>query len=132
MFVYINFPEEGLTTSCKVEQMEEGCYKLLEHPTFTDSAKYGDLVSAKPKSTNELEFIEVIEPSDYEVCIQLITRYVADSNELEVFKEQLSQQGVFWQQDLGGVFIYCPLKGSDKNAKAQFDEMMESLHDSAA
>ena len=83
--VSINFPDEGLCTGCEVEFLGENKYLLKEHPLMAGSAKYGDIKAIMHE--------------------YILSKDLIASEPFKVFKEMLSNKGIFWQNDFGGVFI---------------------------
>ena len=103
--VSINFPDEGLCTGCEVEFLGENKYLLKEHPLMAGSAKYGDIIEAVVESPDQIRFIKVIEKSKAIMHEYILSKDIIASEPFKVFKEMLSNKGIFWQNDFGGVFI---------------------------
>ena len=102
----INFPEESLIVSCEVEDLGNSKFKLLEHPLFATQAKYGDIILASFESKEKLKFQKVIEASDYEVLDYVLSMEISESEKFNELLNTLTEKGVFWQQDFGGVFCF--------------------------
>ncbi|MEO9886664.1 MAG: DUF4265 domain-containing protein [Balneola sp.] len=102
----INFPEESLIVSCEVEDLGNSKFKLLEHPLFATQAKYGDIILASFESKEKLKFQKVIEASDYEVLDYVLSMEISESEKFNELLNSLTEKGVFWQQDFGGVFCF--------------------------
>ena len=103
--VSINFPEEGLVTSCEVEELGEGLYKLLDHPIMAGQAKYGDTIRAEIESPGQLKFLEVVEESDNKMFDFILSKEIIESEKFKALKERLNRENIFWQQDFGGCFM---------------------------
>jgi hypothetical protein len=103
--VKINFPEEGLCTGCEVEDLGGNNYLLREHPLFASSAKYFDVIEAIHESPEQIRFIKVIEASKVTLHEYLLPKDIIASESFKLFKDQLSQNGIFWQNDFGGIFL---------------------------
>tara|TARA_R110000868_G_scaffold408910_1_gene693195 strand:+ start:2056 stop:2442 length:387 start_codon:yes stop_codon:yes gene_type:complete len=113
----INFPEEGLTVSCEVEDLGNSKFKLLEHPIFATQAKYGDVILASFESKEKLKFQKVIEASDYEVLDYVFSKEISESEKFNELLNSLTEKGVFWQQDFGGVFCFFVKPDQAKETK---------------
>lgn len=81
-------------------------FKLLEHPIFATQAKYGDVILASFESKEKLKFQKVIEASDYEVLEYVLSKEISESEKFNELLNSLTEKGVFWQQDFGGVFCF--------------------------
>ncbi len=100
----INFPEEGLTVYCEVEDLGNSKFKLLEHPICATQAKYGDIIQADFVSKEKLIFQKVVSVSDYEIFDFILSKEICKSDKFQNLLKALSEKDVFWQRDFGGVF----------------------------
>lgn len=103
--VSINFPEDGLCTRCEVEDLGENKYLLREHPLMAGSAKYGDVIEAIDESPDQIRFIRVVEESKVTMHEYMLSKEIIASDDFKLFKEFLSKNDIFWQNDFGGIFI---------------------------
>ena len=103
--VSINFPEEGLCTGCEVEDLGGNKYLLREQPLMAGSAKYGDVIEAIVESPDQIRFISIIEESKFTMHEYILSKDIIASEPFKLFKELLSKNGIFWQNDFGGIFI---------------------------
>ena len=103
--VSILFPEEGLSTGCEVKMIEEGVYKLLEHPIMAEAAKFGDTIKAEVDSVDQICFIKVLEESNCTMFDWILPKNVLVSPEFANLKEILTENKIYWQQDFGGCFM---------------------------
>lgn len=103
--VSINFPEEGLCTGCEVEDLGGNKYLLREHPLMADSAMYGDVIEAIVESKDQIRFIKVVEKSKATMHEYILSEDIISSEPFKLLKKLLSDNGIFWQNDFGGVFI---------------------------
>lgn len=103
--VSITFPDEGLCTGCEVEDLGGNKYLLREHPFMACSAKYGDLIEAIVDSPGQIRFVKVVEKSEATMHEYILTKEIVASESFKNFKKLLSDNGVFWQNDFGGIFI---------------------------
>ena len=110
--VSINFPEEGLCTGCEVDDLGDNKYLLREHPLMAGSAKYGDTIEAIVESPGQIRFIKVIEESKAIMHEYILSKDIIASEPFKLFKEMLSNNDIFWQNDFGGVFICFTNPGS--------------------
>jgi len=102
----INFPEEGLTVFCEVEDLGNSKFKLLEHPICSTQAKYGDVILANFESKEKLKFQKVIDASDYEMLDFILSKEISESEKFKKLLNTMTEKDVFWQQDFGGVFCF--------------------------
>jgi hypothetical protein len=103
--VSINFPDEGLCTGCEVEDLGGNKYMLREHPLMAGSAKYGDVIEAIAESPGQIRFVKVVEKSRATMHEYILSKDIIASEPFKLFKKQLSDKGIFWQNDFGGIFI---------------------------
>ncbi|NVJ60087.1 MAG: hypothetical protein HWE27_06850 [Gammaproteobacteria bacterium] len=105
MDISIEFPDEGVSTGVAVEEMPTGYYRLIEHPTLCESAKYGDIVELKKLESNDFIFVKVVEPSNYQIADYVLPMEIAESTDLKIILERHMRSGGFWQTDFGGLLM---------------------------
>lgn len=69
------------------------------------SAKYGDIIEAIVESHSQIRFIRVIEESKATMHEYILSKDIIASEPFKLFKELLSENDIFWQNDFGGIFI---------------------------
>jgi hypothetical protein len=100
--VSLDFPSEGLTTGVAVTVEGDGLYRLQEHPLFSESAKYGDLIRCKVLGDDHLEFQEVVEASKLELSASVLAADLLDSVAVHEVLAKVMSSGGYWQRDMGG------------------------------
>ncbi|WP_020405020.1 hypothetical protein [Hahella ganghwensis] len=105
MNISILFANEGLTTSVMVRELPDGFFKLMEHPIFSESAKYGDVVELTRTKSDKYEFVRVVESSEYLMEDFVLPLEIAESNKLTSILDKLTNSGGFWQRDFGGWLV---------------------------
>ena len=104
--ININFPEDGLTVSCEVEDLGNSKFRLLEHPIFATQVKYGDIILANFESKEKLKFQKVIEASAFEMIDFLLSKEICESEKFKELLNTMTENDIFWQQDFGGLFCF--------------------------
>lgn len=121
--VSIEFPKEGLTVGCMVEFLGNDEYQLLEHPLMSESAKYGDIIKGKEKENGKITFIKVLKKSKYKMFGYILSKSLRESNGFIKLIEKLNVLGVYWQQDLGGCFVFFVPKNQKINLKKEINDI---------
>lgn len=124
MNVNIKSPSEGISTGCLVKSLGDSKYRLLEHPTMAECAKYGDVIEADLGIGSEIIFKNMIERSKLKMFDRLLPMKFVESQGFENLKAELNEANIFWQQDLGGLFhCFLPLD-SDLDIEKRIQELM--------
>ena len=105
----IEFPAEGLTTSCPVTCVGKGLYRLGAIALGTDSAEYGDVIEADEVSSGRLRFRRVAEKSTWRGYSYILPREWFEGDCGKRFLAELDARGVYWERGFGGMlFMYVP------------------------
>ena len=69
----------------------------------------GCVIPGKEIQDDEIEFVRVIEASQYTLLDYLLTKDLIDSPSMTNVLDEVMEMGGFWQRDLGGCLcILCP------------------------
>ena len=123
--VQLNFPKEGLTTTCKIESLGNSAFRLLEHPLLNIAVKYGDIIEADVESPNQLKFIRLRKVSDLKMLDYIFSKETINSKAFKEILKVLNKRDIFWQRDFGGLFI-CFVRPSELK---EIDGLFMTLRD---
>ncbi len=108
----IYFPCEKTTSNCLVRDLGNNLYKLVEHPSLVESAIFGDTILAEIESPERINFIKVVQKSEYQEIGKLFEESFIESREFNQYLKTLEEKGIYWQIDFGGMF-FCFPRGED-------------------
>ena len=104
----IYFPCEKATENCLVRDFGNGLYELLEHPVMSDSCKFGDTILTKVESSQQIQFIKVVQRSQYKEISYLFAKEALETEEFAKFIKTIEEKNIYWQRDFGGLFCCFP------------------------
>ena len=120
----IHFSCEGATTSCLVKDLGNDLYELIEHPSLIESATFGDTIIAEMESPGQINFIKVVQRSEYHEIARLLEESLIESQEFNQYLKTLEEKGIYWQIDFGGMF-FCFPRGEDvEDIKSSLESLL--------
>jgi hypothetical protein len=103
----IEFPKEGVTTSCPITKVGERRFRLDGIPPFAKSAGYQDIIEAEEIAENRLRFIRVAERSGWRTYTFVLTASGIKSDWGQTLLRELEAIGGHWEQVFGGLLFVC-------------------------
>jgi hypothetical protein len=103
----IEFPAEGLTTSCPVTRLGNGLYRLDGVAIGSESAAFKDVIEADEVGSGKLRFRRVAQPGGWRVYDHVLPRGWLDSDRGKGYLAELDAKGVHWERVFGGVLFIC-------------------------
>jgi hypothetical protein len=103
----IEFPAEGLTTSCPVMRVGSGLYRLDGVPIGAESASYNDVIEAEDLGGGKLRFRRVAQASGWRVYDYVLPRGWLDSESGKQYLSDLEAKGAHWERVFGGMLFIC-------------------------
>ncbi|HYE18593.1 MAG TPA: DUF4265 domain-containing protein [Tepidisphaeraceae bacterium] len=103
----IEFPAEGLTTSCPVTPVGSGLYRLDGVPIGAESASYNDVIEAEALGRGKLRFRRVAQASGWRVYDYVLPRGWLDSGSGKQYLADLDARGARWERVFGGMLFVC-------------------------
>lgn len=103
----IEFPAEGLTTSCPVTKVGNGLYRLDGVPIGSESATYKDVIVADEVGTAGLRFHRVAQASGWRVYEYVLPSGWLDSEPGTGYLAELTAKGIHWERVFGGMLFIC-------------------------
>src|SRR5579871_4418728 len=70
----IDFPNDGLTTSARVNQLSKRNFRLESIPILTESACFGDIIQAQVLEPDLIRFERVVVPSKWKLHSFILSR----------------------------------------------------------
>lgn len=108
----IYFPCEKIAGNCLVRDLGNNLYRLVEHPTLIESAAFGDTILVEVGASGQINFIKVVQKSEYHEIGRLFEESFIESQEFNQYLKTLEEKGIYWQIDFGGMF-FCFPRGED-------------------
>lgn len=105
--VAIEFPTEGLTTSCPVARLENGLYRLDGVAIGSESVAFKDIIEAEEIGSGKLRFRRVAQSSGWLVYDYILPRGWLDSDHGKGYLAELDTKGVHWERVFGGMLFIC-------------------------
>ena len=102
----IEFPDEGVTTSCAVSAVDDH-YRLDAVPMLVEAASYGDVIEATVVSPTTLRFVRVVRPGGWHVLSYVLPRDWREAPAAVGVLDEAARQGGHWEVAFGGVVVIC-------------------------
>ena len=103
----IEFPEEKLTTPCKVTKVGSGLYRLDTVPMLSELANFGDVIEADEIGEKRLRFKRVAQAGGWKLHSFIFPRGKLDGDRGKSLVQRLEDKGVYWERVLGGLLVIC-------------------------
>src|SRR5688500_18052243 len=98
----IYFPKNGITVGTKVAREEGLRLQMLEQPILTEEVAIFDLIEVRQRDSDTLEFVRVIEKSNWRTWFFLLTKEQAHSNAMDQVRRKVEELSGVWALELGG------------------------------
>jgi hypothetical protein len=105
--VAIEFPAEGLTTSCPVARLGNGLYRLDGVAIGSESVAFKDVIEAEEIGNGKLRFRRVAQSSGWQVYVYVLPRGWLDGDRGKGYLAELDAKGVHWERVFGGMLFVC-------------------------
>lgn len=119
----IEFPQEAVSCTCRLEKVSFRKYKLVSAPIFCSSTKYGDVIKVKRSLLGKYTFEKVLEESNYEHICRVLSGELIESNVFQEFLRELESEGIYWQAVFGGGFTCCPAPEKKEFVEQRLNEL---------
>jgi hypothetical protein len=103
--VRIFFPADGVEVTLPITVLEEGVVRIEAVPLMVEGVNYRDVIRVKRRTKLSLEFVCVLEPSDWRTYSIVLSTEFVDSPVLEQFTSRLHEMGCYWERDFVGLLL---------------------------
>jgi hypothetical protein len=109
----LEFPEEDLSVSVPITQVDENLYRLEAVPFLVEGAGYRDVVEAEPAGERKLRARRVVERSGRRTSDFILPPWKIDGEWGQALLRRLGELGGHWERVLGGLLLVCIPPGLD-------------------
>ena len=119
------FEAEGVTAqNMCLTQMGPNLYRIEETPILIESVSYQDVIEANQQPNGSLMFRQIVKKADLRTYEYLLSKEIADSDELEIILDKVTAVGGHWERIFGGcLIIYVPLN-TDYDPTNEMDRVL--------
>jgi len=124
--VVIYFPEDALAMSLPVTEFGEHLVRLEAIPFMTEAANFRDIIEVKRRTDGALEFMRVVERSNWRIFTFFLSPEEAESTQTQECCSRLWSMGCYWERDFGG----CLLVGVPPDLDVDLNDLLAQVRGS--
>lgn len=124
--INVHFPQEGTTMSLPVTDLGDDMVRIEAMPFAIEGVNFRDVIKVKKRADGSLEFVCVVEPSNWCTYTMFLSREEAEGPEIQRFCARLWDLGCYWER----VFVGCLLIGVPPDLDMSLDDILKEPRDS--
>lgn len=106
--IHFDKVNKGFSETLTFKPLGGNIYRV-EETSFLQIVGFKDIIEAITKEDGSLEYVSIVEKSNFQIFTYLLSKRVIDSNQFKGLLNEVKENNGFWEIIFGGsVYIYLP------------------------